>query len=114
MNYTSECVCLSKHSHGVLSVSYPLKPTNLSFQAQGFRYPRPASVPPSPSLSRHSSPRQSEAEEDDDRYDEDAEAEKDRLNIRQPLTLPSKKGPALPYTLPGANGEKNGATGVKN
>uniref|UniRef100_A0A8C7MWU9 Glycogen [starch] synthase n=1 Tax=Oncorhynchus kisutch TaxID=8019 RepID=A0A8C7MWU9_ONCKI len=67
--------------------------------AQGFRYPRPASVPPSPSLSRHSSPRQSEAEEDDDRYDEDAEAEKDRLNIRQPLTLPSKKGPALPYTL---------------
>uniref|UniRef100_A0A8C7P7Z3 Glycogen [starch] synthase n=1 Tax=Oncorhynchus mykiss TaxID=8022 RepID=A0A8C7P7Z3_ONCMY len=69
--------------------------------AQGFRYPRPASVPPSPSLSRHSSPRQSEAEEDDDRYDEDAEAEKDRLNIRQPLTLPSKKGPALPYTLPG-------------
>uniref|UniRef100_A0A8K9UUF9 Glycogen [starch] synthase n=1 Tax=Oncorhynchus mykiss TaxID=8022 RepID=A0A8K9UUF9_ONCMY len=82
--------------------------------AQGFRYPRPASVPPSPSLSRHSSPRQSEAEEDDDRYDEDAEAEKDRLNIRQPLTLPSKKGPALPYTLPGANGEKNGATGVKN
>uniref|UniRef100_A0AAZ3P7E4 Glycogen [starch] synthase n=1 Tax=Oncorhynchus tshawytscha TaxID=74940 RepID=A0AAZ3P7E4_ONCTS len=75
--------------------------------AQGFRYPRPASVPPSPSLSRHSSPRQSEAEEDDDRYDEDAEAEKDRLNIRQPLTLPSKKGPALPYTLPGANGERN-------
>uniref|UniRef100_A0A673W150 Glycogen [starch] synthase n=1 Tax=Salmo trutta TaxID=8032 RepID=A0A673W150_SALTR len=82
--------------------------------AQGFRYPRPASVPPSPSLSRHSSPRQSEAEEDDDRYDEDAEAEKDRLNIRQPLTLPSKKGPALPYTLPGANGEKNGAASVKN
>eukprot|EP00063_Salmo_salar_P075030 XP_014049865.1 PREDICTED: glycogen [starch] synthase, muscle-like [Salmo salar] len=82
--------------------------------AQGFRYPRPASVPPSPSLSRHSSPRQSEAEDDDDRYDEDAEAEKDRLNIRQPLTLPSKKGPALPYTLPGANGEKNGAASVKN
>uniref|UniRef100_A0A674E314 Glycogen [starch] synthase n=1 Tax=Salmo trutta TaxID=8032 RepID=A0A674E314_SALTR len=107
-------VCLSKHSHGVLSVSHPLNPTNLSFQAQGFRYPRPASVPPSPSLSRHSSPRQSEAEEDDDRYDEDAEAEKDRLNIRQPLTLPSKKGPALPYTLPGANGEKNGAASVKN
>uniref|UniRef100_A0A4W5QRM4 Glycogen [starch] synthase n=1 Tax=Hucho hucho TaxID=62062 RepID=A0A4W5QRM4_9TELE len=110
----SECVCLSSRpSHGVLSVSYPLNPTNLSFQAQGFRYPRPASVPPSPSLSRHSSPRHSEAEEDDDRYDEDAEAEKDRLNIRQPLTLPSKKGPALPYTLPGANGEKNGAASVK-
>ncbi|CAB1350069.1 unnamed protein product [Coregonus sp. 'balchen'] len=82
--------------------------------AQGFRYPRPASVPPSPSLSRHSSPRHSEAEEEDDRYDEDAEAEKDRLNIRQPFTLPSKKGPALPYTLPGVNGEKNGATSVKN
>uniref|UniRef100_A0A8C7SV44 Glycogen [starch] synthase n=1 Tax=Oncorhynchus mykiss TaxID=8022 RepID=A0A8C7SV44_ONCMY len=67
--------------------------------AQGFRYPRPASVPPSPSLSRHSSPRQSEAEEDDDRYDEDAEAEKDRLNIRQPLTLPSKKGLPLVSNL---------------
>jgi hypothetical protein len=63
------------------------------FQAQGYRYPRPASVPPSPSLSRHSSPHQSEdeeeprngpLEEDGERYDEDAEAAKDRRNIRAP------------------------------
>uniref|UniRef100_A0AAX7V8R7 Glycogen [starch] synthase n=1 Tax=Astatotilapia calliptera TaxID=8154 RepID=A0AAX7V8R7_ASTCA len=54
----------------------------------GFRYPRPASVPPSPALSRHSSPHHSEAEdnEDDERYDEDLEAEKDKVNIRQPYT----------------------------
>uniref|UniRef100_A0A671VS87 Glycogen [starch] synthase n=1 Tax=Sparus aurata TaxID=8175 RepID=A0A671VS87_SPAAU len=59
--------------------------------ASGFRYPRPASVPPSPALSRHSSPHHSEAEDnDDERYDEDLEAEKDRVNIRQPYTLPFK------------------------
>uniref|UniRef100_A0A2K5HFL7 Glycogen [starch] synthase n=1 Tax=Colobus angolensis palliatus TaxID=336983 RepID=A0A2K5HFL7_COLAP len=61
--------------------------------AQGYRYPRPASVPPSPSLSRHSSPHQSEdeedprngpLEEDSERYDEDEEAAKDRRNIRAP------------------------------
>ncbi|MEE6482768.1 hypothetical protein FKM82_013332 [Ascaphus truei] len=52
--------------------------------AQGFRYPRPASVPPSPSLSRHSSPHHSETEEDDERYDEEEEAEKDRQNIKPP------------------------------
>uniref|UniRef100_A0A9L0TGE2 Glycogen [starch] synthase n=1 Tax=Equus caballus TaxID=9796 RepID=A0A9L0TGE2_HORSE len=60
---------------------------------QGYRYPRPASVPPSPSLSRHSSPHQSEDEEeprdvppdeDSERYDEDEEAAKDRRNIRAP------------------------------
>ncbi|XP_044137537.1 glycogen [starch] synthase, muscle-like [Bufo gargarizans] len=51
--------------------------------AAGFRYPRPASVPPSPSLSRHSSPHHSETE-DDERYDEEEEAEKDRQNIKQP------------------------------
>lgn len=60
---------------------------------QGYRYPRPASVPPSPSLSRHSSPHQSEDEEeprdlppdeDGERYDEDEEAAKDRRNIRAP------------------------------
>lgn len=62
------------------------------FQATGFRYPRPASVPPSPSLSRHSSPHHSEAEEDEDeRYDEDLEAEKDRVNIRQPYTATKNK-----------------------
>uniref|UniRef100_A0A287DCD5 Glycogen [starch] synthase n=1 Tax=Ictidomys tridecemlineatus TaxID=43179 RepID=A0A287DCD5_ICTTR len=58
---------------------------------QGYRYPRPASVPPSPSLSRHSSPHQSEDEEEprdgpleEERYDEDEEAAKDRRNIRAP------------------------------
>ncbi|XP_025770104.1 glycogen [starch] synthase, muscle [Puma concolor] len=60
---------------------------------QGYRYPRPASVPPSPSLSRHSSPHQSEDEEeprdgppdvDGERYDEEEEAAKDRRNIRAP------------------------------
>uniref|UniRef100_A0A7M4FH34 Glycogen [starch] synthase n=1 Tax=Crocodylus porosus TaxID=8502 RepID=A0A7M4FH34_CROPO len=55
--------------------------------AQGFRYPRPASVPPSPSISRHSSPHHSETEEDDERYDEDEEAEKDRQNIKPPATM---------------------------
>ena len=66
---------------------------HLRTQTQGYRYPRPASVPPSPSLSRHSSPHQSEDEEeprdlppdeDDERYDEDEEAAKDRRNIRAP------------------------------
>uniref|UniRef100_A0A7J8CGJ9 Glycogen [starch] synthase n=1 Tax=Rousettus aegyptiacus TaxID=9407 RepID=A0A7J8CGJ9_ROUAE len=60
---------------------------------QGYRYPRPASVPPSPSLSRHSSPHLSEDEEDPqerppnedgERYDEEEEAAKDRRNIRPP------------------------------
>uniref|UniRef100_A0A7N8X2W7 Glycogen [starch] synthase n=1 Tax=Mastacembelus armatus TaxID=205130 RepID=A0A7N8X2W7_9TELE len=67
----------------------PQEPTSTT----GFRYPRPASVPPSPALSRHSSPHHSEAEDNDDedeRYDEDLEAEKDRVNIRQPYTPPLK------------------------
>ncbi|KAG8140417.1 putative Glycogen [starch] synthase protein [Naja naja] len=55
--------------------------------AQGFRYPRPASVPPSPSISRHSSPHHSETEEDDERYDEEEEAEKDRQNIKSPAMM---------------------------
>ncbi|KAL7990062.1 hypothetical protein Chor_012728 [Crotalus horridus] len=55
--------------------------------AQGFRYPRPASVPPSPSISRHSSPHHSETEEDDERYDEEEEAEKDRQNIKPPAMM---------------------------
>ncbi|KAM9299630.1 glycogen [starch] synthase, muscle isoform 2-T2 [Gastrophryne carolinensis] len=54
--------------------------------ATGFRYPRPASVPPSPSLSRHSSPHHSETE-DDDRYDEEEEAEKDRQNIKPTASI---------------------------
>uniref|UniRef100_A0A6Q2ZPK4 Glycogen [starch] synthase n=1 Tax=Esox lucius TaxID=8010 RepID=A0A6Q2ZPK4_ESOLU len=81
--------------------------------AQGFRYPRPASVPPSPALSRHSSPHHSEAEDEDDRYDEDEEAEKDRLNIRQPLALPTKKGP-LPYPLPATAANGNGDRAIKS
>ncbi|XP_048466503.1 glycogen [starch] synthase, liver isoform X2 [Rhincodon typus] len=52
---------------------------------EGFKYPRPASVPPSPSVSLHSSPHQSDEEDnDDERYDEDEEAEKDRRNIKAP------------------------------
>lgn len=74
-------------------VPYPPLPPLPVIQTQGYRYPRPASVPPSPSLSRHSSPHQSEDEEeprdgppdvDGERYDEDEEAAKDRRNIRAP------------------------------
>ncbi|XP_058715754.1 glycogen [starch] synthase, muscle isoform X2 [Poecile atricapillus] len=54
--------------------------------AAGFRYPRPASVPPSPALSRLSSPRHSDDE--DERYDEEEEAAKDRANIRRPPSPP--------------------------
>ncbi|XP_026882446.2 glycogen [starch] synthase, liver [Electrophorus electricus] len=56
---------------------------------QGFRYPRPSSVPPSPSASLHSTPHHSDAEDEDDHepYDEEEEAEKDRLNIKAPFTL---------------------------
>uniref|UniRef100_W5KJU3 Glycogen [starch] synthase n=1 Tax=Astyanax mexicanus TaxID=7994 RepID=W5KJU3_ASTMX len=58
---------------------------------QGFRYPRPSSVPPSPSASLHSTPHHSDAEDDDDDdnepYDEDEEAERDRLNIKVPFSL---------------------------
>ncbi len=60
-------------------------------QAAGFRYPRPASVPPSPAHSLHSSPHHSEAEEEEEEpYDEDLEAEKDRVNIRQPFNMTNK------------------------
>uniref|UniRef100_A0A8C9XCL8 Glycogen [starch] synthase n=1 Tax=Sander lucioperca TaxID=283035 RepID=A0A8C9XCL8_SANLU len=66
-----------------------------------------ASVPPSPSLSRHSSPHHSEAEDNDEeeRYDEDLEAEKDRVNIRQPYTLPFKNKSSAVH---GANGNSDG------
>ncbi|XP_077566112.1 glycogen [starch] synthase, liver [Stigmatopora nigra] len=59
-------------------------------KTEGFRYPRPYSVPPSPSASVHSTPHHSDVEdddEDDETYDEDLEAEKDRLNIRAPFVL---------------------------
>lgn len=77
----------------------------------GFRYPRPASVPPSPALSRHSSPHHSEAEDEDERYDEDVEAEKDRVNIRQPYALPVKNKYSA---VLGANGNGDGVTSEKN
>lgn len=77
------------------------------FQTSGFRYPRPASVPPSPSLSRHSSPHHSDVEDndEDERYDEDLEAEKDRVNIRQPFTTPYKNKMSAVYK---ANGSGDG------
>lgn len=58
-------------------------------QTEGFRYPRPSSVPPSPSVSQHNSPHQSddEVEDEDERYDEDEEAERDRQNIKSPFSL---------------------------
>ncbi|CAM4384523.1 unnamed protein product [Leuciscus chuanchicus] len=64
----------------------PQEPTS----ATGFRYPRPASVPPSPAHSLHSSPHHSEGEDEEEPYDEDLEAEKDRVNIRQPLNVPNR------------------------
>ena len=79
-----------------------------SLQKQGFCYPRPASVPPSPALSRHSSPHHSEAEDDnDERYDEDMEAEKDRVNIRQPLSLPYRNKNAPPYASTASSGNSS-------
>uniref|UniRef100_A0A8D0CPD2 Glycogen [starch] synthase n=1 Tax=Sander lucioperca TaxID=283035 RepID=A0A8D0CPD2_SANLU len=58
-------------------------------KTEGFRYPRPYSVPPSPSASIHSTPHHSDVEDDDDDepYDEDEEAERDRLNIKAPFVL---------------------------
>ncbi|MEQ2165525.1 Glycogen [starch] synthase, liver, partial [Goodea atripinnis] len=58
-------------------------------KAEGFRYPRPSSVPPSPSPSLHSTPHHSDVEDDDDDepYNEEDEAERDRLNIKAPFVL---------------------------
>lgn len=75
--------------HLALSRSFPgkFKMDHLNLApTQGFRYPRPASVPPSPSASSHSTPHHSD-EEDDDTYDEEEEAERDRQNIKSPFTL---------------------------
>ncbi|XP_069867663.1 glycogen [starch] synthase, liver [Dipodomys merriami] len=60
---------------------------------EGFKFPRPPSVPPSPSVSQASSPVSSEAEEEDEeeRYNEEEEAERDRVNIRSPF--PPSNGP---------------------
>ncbi|XP_063785468.1 glycogen [starch] synthase, liver [Pseudophryne corroboree] len=58
-------------------------------KTEGFRYPRPSSVPPSPSVSQPSSPHHSDDEEEDgdERYDEDEEAERDRQNIKSTFAL---------------------------
>ncbi|XP_069755204.1 glycogen [starch] synthase, muscle-like [Narcine bancroftii] len=58
--------------------------------SEGFCYPRPASKPPSPATSLHSSPYHSETEEDEERYNEEEEAEKDRMNIRPIAKISSK------------------------
>ncbi|ELW60558.1 Glycogen [starch] synthase, liver [Tupaia chinensis] len=66
-------------------------------RTEGFKYPRPSSVPPSPSWSQASSPQSSDVEDEneDERYDEEEEAERDRLNIKSPFALshapPGKK-----------------------
>lgn len=74
-------LALSRSFPGKFKMDHPnIAPT------QGFRYPRPASVPPSPSASLHSTPHHSD-EEDDDTYDEEEEAERDRQNIKAPFTL---------------------------
>nr|KAF6368616.1 glycogen synthase 2 [Myotis myotis] len=56
---------------------------------EGFKYPRPSSVPPSPTGSQVSSPQSSdvEDEDEDERYNEEEEAERDRLNIKSPFSL---------------------------
>uniref|UniRef100_A0A3Q3GKR1 Glycogen [starch] synthase n=1 Tax=Labrus bergylta TaxID=56723 RepID=A0A3Q3GKR1_9LABR len=82
--------------HMALAKAFPdtyMYELNEPTSASGFRYPRPASVPPSPALSRHSSPHHSEGEEEE-RYDEDLEAEKDRVNIRQPFKNKTSAVPA--------------------
>lgn len=77
-------------------------------QTEGFRFPRPSSVPPSPSVSQHSSPHHSEAEDEDEdeRYDEDEEAERDRQNIKSPFSLG-----ALPQGKKKQHGEYRNWTG---
>ncbi|XP_043964585.1 glycogen [starch] synthase, liver [Gambusia affinis] len=80
--------------HLALSRSFPDKykmDNKGPLKTEGFRYPRPASVPPSPSASLHSTPHHSDVEDDDDDepYNEEEEAERDRLNIKAPFMLGS-------------------------
>uniref|UniRef100_A0A3B5L249 Glycogen [starch] synthase n=1 Tax=Xiphophorus couchianus TaxID=32473 RepID=A0A3B5L249_9TELE len=79
--------------HLALSRSFPDKykiDNKGPLKTEGFRYPRPASVPPSPSASLHSTPHHSDVEDDDDEpYNEEEEAERDRLNIKAPFKLGS-------------------------
>ncbi|XP_078530196.1 glycogen [starch] synthase, liver isoform X1 [Lissotriton helveticus] len=90
-----------KHArHLSLSRAFPEKfgmEPNAPPKTEGFRFPRPSSVPPSPSVSLHSSPHHSEEEDEDEdedeRYDEDEEAEKDKQNFKLPFSLgPMPKG----------------------
>uniref|UniRef100_A0AAJ7SU44 Glycogen [starch] synthase n=1 Tax=Petromyzon marinus TaxID=7757 RepID=A0AAJ7SU44_PETMA len=72
------------------SFTYDAEETEL--EEAGFRYPRPASVPTSPSASLRSNSFLSEGEngggeDDEERYDEEQEAEIDRINIRPPQML---------------------------
>ncbi|XP_040006585.1 glycogen [starch] synthase, liver isoform X1 [Xiphias gladius] len=77
--------------HLALSRAFPEKfkmEPMAPLKTEGFRYPRPYSVPPSPSASLHSTPHHSDVEDDEDEpYDEDEEAERDRLNIKAPFVL---------------------------
>ncbi|XP_053575102.1 glycogen [starch] synthase, liver [Bombina bombina] len=71
-------------------------------KTDGFRYPRPPSVPPSPAVSQPSSPHESEDEDEEDgdeeRYDEDEEAEKDRQNIKSAFAFgPVSKGKKIKH-----------------
>ncbi|XP_015281009.1 PREDICTED: glycogen [starch] synthase, liver-like, partial [Gekko japonicus] len=87
--------------HLALSRAFPEKfelEPNAPPKTEGFRFPRPSSVPPSPSVSQHNSPHQSdedESEDEDERYDEEEEAERDRQNIKSPFGIsavpPGKK-----------------------
>ncbi|XP_048885179.1 glycogen [starch] synthase, liver isoform X1 [Brienomyrus brachyistius] len=75
--------------HLALSRTFPDKfkmDTAAPLRTDGFRYPRPSSVPPSPSVSLHSTPHHSD-EEDEEPYDEEEEAERDRQNIKAPFSL---------------------------
>ncbi|MGH0134755.1 UNVERIFIED_CONTAM: hypothetical protein FKN15_006928 [Acipenser sinensis] len=67
-------------------------------RTEGFRFPRPSSVPTSPSVSVHSTPHHSDEEEEDDEegYDEEEEAKKDRQNIKGPFTGGETEGFRFP------------------
>ncbi|KAM3587573.1 uncharacterized protein V6R79_009195 [Siganus canaliculatus] len=83
--------------HLALSRAFPDKfkmDSTTSLKTEGFRYPRPYSVPPSPSASLHSTPHHSDVEDEDDHepYDEDEEAERDRQNIKAPFVLDAVPG----------------------
>ncbi|KAM9309216.1 glycogen [starch] synthase, liver [Pholidichthys leucotaenia] len=83
--------------HLALSRAFPekFKVDPNALKTEGVRYPRPYSVPPSPSASLHSTPHHSDVEDDDDDhepYDEDEEAERDRRSIKSPFVLGAVPG----------------------